>query len=123
MADEPAGAPAAESAPTAEPSSDAVERAHQAELKLARAEAKLEQLEALRAANAESNPGAPTYRSPDGASGPPAEAYETDARKWNADSITRMIEDGLFIQRLNRYRNSLPGGSDGIFRKKIPTAR
>lgn len=63
--------------------------------------------------------GAP-YKSPGAPAGAPPEVLENDATKWSADHIRRLQADGNLLKELEKYRNSLPGGGNGIFRKRIP---
>ncbi len=60
------------------------------------------------------------YRDPGGAAGPPDGELENDATRWDRDQIARWQADGTFKDRLEKFRNSLPGGGAGLFRKKIP---
>ena len=64
-----------------------------------------------------------TYASPGAPSGAPADVLERDASKWSRDHVERLKADGTFLQELEKYRASLPGGGGGVFRKRIPQAR
>ncbi len=66
---------------------------------------------------------APTYQSPGGVSAPPVELTERDATRWTRDHIDRMKENGTFLSRLEQYRDSLPGGGNGVFRRRIPKVK
>jgi hypothetical protein len=69
------------------------------------------------------SPPEPAQDTPGSARGAPAHVREMDALKWTRDDVERMVRDGTFLQRVNEYRDSLPGGANGIFRRRIPTAR
>jgi hypothetical protein len=70
------------------------------------------------------NTAAPTYKSSGIApSGAPREVLDNDATRWSRDYIERMQADGTFKAELEKFRNSLPGGSNGLFRRKIPGSR
>lgn len=76
------------------------------------------------AAAAPTEPPAPTgpgYKSPGAPAGAPPEVLDRDATKWSPDYIQRLRENGTFLQELEKYRGSLPGGDNGIFRKRIPS--
>lgn len=62
----------------------------------------------------------PTYRSPGAPSGATQDVFERDATKWDSNTIARLKSDGTFLSKLEEYRQSLPGGSNGLFRKRIP---
>jgi hypothetical protein len=62
----------------------------------------------------------PTYNSPGAPSGAPADVLERDAVRWSKDYIDRMRADGTFKDAIEKYRASLPGGNNGLFRKRIP---
>jgi hypothetical protein len=65
-------------------------------------------------------PKAATYTSPGGANGPPVETFENNPTKWDRDYIDRLQQEGTFMEKLTAWRDSLPGGGQGIFRKRIP---
>lgn len=65
---------------------------------------------------------APPAYSPAAANGAPDGAMERDATKWTSDYIAQLRADGKFRERLEEYRNSLPGGGADLFRKRIPKA-
>ncbi len=76
------------------------------------------------AAAAPTEPPAPTgpgYKSPGAPAGAPPEVLDRDATKWSKDYIERLRENGTFLQELDKFRGSLPGGGNGVFRKRIPT--
>lgn len=64
-------------------------------------------------------PPLPVY-SPGVAVGAPDGSMERDATKWTADYIAQLRAGGKFREKLDEYRESLPGGSSGLFRRKIP---
>lgn len=65
-------------------------------------------------------PNAAAYKSPGAPSGAPPEVLEQDATKWSADYVQRLKSDGTLLTKLEEYRNSMPGGGGGLFRKRIP---
>lgn len=60
------------------------------------------------------------YKDPGAPGGAPPEVLDRDATKWSLDYINRMRDDGTFKAELEKYRQSLPGGGGGLFRKRIP---
>lgn len=66
--------------------------------------------------------GGGTYRSPGAPSGAPPEVLDRDATRWSKDYIDQQRAAGTFLSELEKYRGSLPGGSNGLFRKRIPKA-
>lgn len=66
------------------------------------------------------------YKSPGAPSGAPPDVLERDATKWGRDYIERLKGEvgkngkSGFMNALEAYRQSLPGGGDGVFRKRIP---
>lgn len=62
----------------------------------------------------------PSYKSPGAPAGAPAEVLNNDATKWSSDYVARQREQGTFLQELEKYRSSLPGGTGGLFRKRLP---
>ena len=71
-------------------------------------------------------PGQPNYRSPGAPAGAPADTYERDATKWSKDRIVQLQSEvgtsgkSRFREELDRYRDSLPGGGNGLFWRHIP---
>jgi hypothetical protein len=64
------------------------------------------------------------YKSPGAPSGAPPEVLDRDATKWSRDYVERLRQEpGAFKRELEAFRNSLPGGGGGLFRKRIPTTR
>jgi hypothetical protein len=61
-----------------------------------------------------------SYKSPGAPQGAPPETLHQDATKWSADYVARLRADGTFLQELEKYRASMPGGGGGLFRKRIP---
>lgn len=59
------------------------------------------------------------YQSPGGVNSP-AEVNIADATQWSGEYVARLRADGTFREELEKYRNSLPGGSNGLFRKRPP---
>jgi len=39
---------------------------------------------------------------------------------WTKDDIARLQREGSFLRRVEEYANRLPGGSGGLFKKRIP---
>lgn len=70
------------------------------------------------------NPGnsqAPSmFRSPGAPSGPPSGVIENDPTKWTKDYIQRLRADGTFLKEIEKWAETLPGGGNGVFRKRIP---
>lgn len=61
-----------------------------------------------------------TFREPPGApNGNPETARGSDLMSWSRDDVQRARENGTFLQEVERFRNSLPGGNPtGLFQKR-----
>lgn len=62
------------------------------------------------------------YRSP-GAPRSSDDFRERDLTKWTKDMVDRMRADGTLMGRILEYRDSLPGGSGTLFRRKVPKVK
>ena len=62
-------------------------------------------------------PSGPGFKSPGAPAPTPEIDRALDPRSWTKDDISRMRSDGSFKANLEKYRNSLPGGGGGLFRK------
>jgi len=43
---------------------------------------------------------------------------ETNPNNWDADTIARYRDDGSFLKRIEKHKQTLPGGSNGLFKNK-----
>lgn len=52
------------------------------------------------------------------------EAFEQgDPNKWNSDTVARYRADGTFLNRIEDYKATLPGGSGGLFKNRADGTR
>ncbi len=58
------------------------------------------------------------YKSPGAPSGAPREVLEGDATKWSRDYVEQLRSQGKLLSEIGRWRTTLPGGGDGLFRKR-----
>lgn len=65
---------------------------------------------------------APTYRSPGAVVGAPDEVMQADATKWTSDYISQLQSEGRLLDEVEKWRRGIPGGGQGLFRRRIPKA-
>jgi hypothetical protein len=69
-------------------------------------------------------PNGKQYQSPGAPAGARTdEVFESDATKWSKDYIDRLREQGTFLEEVEKYKRSLPGGSNSLFRRRIPQVK
>ncbi len=72
-------------------------------------------LEQLRAPHQPPPPKRGTFTGTGAAPNPHADPAKKSPRDWTKDDIKTLREKGEFLNRLNAYRDSLPGGNGGLF--------
>lgn len=78
------------------------------------------EVKALRAPDLPPEKKGPGFNSPGAPNGVAPGTISDDPRTWSADVIAQKRKDGTFLNDMNKWRDSLPGGGGGLFPAKTP---